>query len=412
MTDTLQDARIAVRDVGRHYLAIPGPSVVPDRVLNAMHRAAPDIYAGDMAEMAVGIGTDLKVLARTRHHVAIYIANGHGAWEAANANMFSRGDGALALVTGLFGEGWARSAEAMGVRVQRLDFGRCHAVDPAAVESALRADTERRIRVVLMSHVDTTTSVRNDLAAVRTAIDAAGHPALLAVDAVASLGCDKLEMDLWGIDVLVSASQKGLMTPPGLGFVFVSDKAVQMCGDSDWRTPYWDWTPRVYPERFYQRFGGTAPTHHLFGLRVALDMIVHEEGVDAVWRRHAHLARAVWQAFDTWAEGAGRQSLIALNVGDSGQRAHGVTTVRFKTPQATQIRQWLQSHAGVTLGVGLGMAPDGDPAADGFFRVAHMGHVNAHMTLGVLAAIESAMNALKIPHGPGGVASAAAAFAS
>ncbi len=412
MTKNSQNMRSTRLDVGRHYLAIPGPSVVPDRVLNAMHRAAPDIYADELAVMAAGIEIDLKALARTQHHVAIYIANGHGAWEAANANLFSRGDAALALVTGLFGEGWARSAEAMGVRVRRLDFGRRQAVDPVAVESALRADTERRLRVVLMSHVDTTTSVRNDVAAVRAAIDAAGHPALLAVDAIASLGCDMLEMDRWGIDVLVAASQKGLMTPPGLGFVFVSDKAVQVSTESDWRTPYWDWTPRVQPARFYQRFGGTAPTHHLFGLRAALDMIVHEEGIEAVWRRHAQLARTVWQAFDTWAEGAGRQSSIALNISEPANRAHGVTTVRFEAPHATRLRQWLQAYAGVTLGVGVGMVPEGDPAADGFLRVAHMGHVNAHMTLGVLAAIEAAIVALNVTHGPGGVARAAAVFAA
>jgi alanine-glyoxylate transaminase / serine-glyoxylate transaminase / serine-pyruvate transaminase len=140
-------------DTGRHYLAIPGPSVIPDRVLNAMHRPAPDIYAGALPEMVPALYDDLKALVRTRHHVAVYIANGHGAWEAANTNLFSRGDAALALVTGRFGEGWAQTAQALGVAVTRLDFGLRGAVRPARVEAALRADTERRIRVVLMSHV-------------------------------------------------------------------------------------------------------------------------------------------------------------------------------------------------------------------------------------------------------------------
>ena len=264
----------------------------------------------------------------------------------------------------------------------------------------------------MMSHVETTNPLRKDIAAVRAAIDAAGHPALLAVDAIASLGCDVIEMDLWGIDVLVGASQKGLMTPPGLGFVWVSEKALDGCAESDCRTPYWDWTPRVRPNRFYQRFGGTAPTHHLFGLRTALDMILHEEGLEAVWRRHAKLAQVIWQAYDGWAEGDGRHSAIALHVSNPRQRSHAVTTVRFATPLASDLRRWLSASAGVTLGVGIGMVPEGDPQADGYLRVGHMGHVNAHMTLGLLGAIEAAMVALNIAHNPHGLARAAAAFAT
>jgi len=397
-------------DTGRHYLAIPGPSVIPDRVLNAMHRPAPDIYAGALPEMVPALYDDLKALVRTRHHVAVYIANGHGAWEAANTNLFSRGDAALALVTGRFGEGWAQTAEALGVAVTRLDFGLRGAVQPARVEAALRADTERRIRVVLMSHVDTTTSVRNDIAAVRAAIDAADHPALLAVDGIASVGCDVVEMDRWGIDVLVGASQKGMMAPPGLGFVWLSDKARQACQSSGWRTPYWDWTLRTQPELFYQRFGGTAPTHHLFALRASMDMILREEGLEAVWRRHARLARAVAAAFEVW--GADPSADIWLNVPDPDSRSHAVTTVHFPTPMATRLRQWLQAHAGVTLGVGIGMVPEGDPGADGFLRIAHMGHVNMHMTLGVLGALEGAMAALGVAHTPGGAARAASVLAA
>ena len=399
-----------MHDTGRHYLAIPGPSVIPDRVLNAMHQAAPDIYAGPLPDMVPGLFDDLKALVRTEHHLAVYMANGHGAWEAANANLFTRGDSALALVTGLFGESWAKTAEAFGVAVTRLDFGLRGAVQADRVESALRADTDHRIRVVLMSHVDTTTSVRNDVAAVRAAMDAAGHPALLAVDGIASIGCDVMEMDLWGIDVLVGASQKGMMTPPGLGFVWLSEKARLRCETSGWRTPYWDWTPRIQPAYFYQRFGGTAPTHHLLALRAALDMILHEEGLEAVWERHALLARAVAAAFETW--GADPASAIGLNVPDPASRSHAVTTVRFPPPMATRLRQWLQVNAGVTLGIGIGMAPEGDPAADGYLRIAHMGHANMHMTLGVLCALEGAMLALGVPHTAGGAGRAARVFAA
>lgn len=394
---------------GRHYLAIPGPSVVPDRVLNAMHRPSPDIYSGELYEIVPGIYEDLKKLARTEHYVAIYIANGHGAWEAANTNLFSPGDHALALVTGRFGEGWAQSVEALGVTVQRLDFGRQAPVDPEAVAEAIAADAQGRIKVVLMSHVDTTTSVRNDVAAVRAVLDRAGHPALLAVDCIASLGCDVFEMDLWGVDVMVCASQKGLMTPPGLGLVWMNEKAREVSIGSRWRTPYWDWMPRVDPNVFYQLFGGTAPTHHLFGLRAALDMLVREEGVEAAWRRHERLARAVWTAFNAWGEGSdGKPTGIGLNVAAPSARSHAVTTARFVSPHAADLRAWTQANAGVTLGIGLGMASGSDYASDGHLRVAHMGHVNTHMTLGLLGAMEAGMSVLGIPRGAGALDRAAA----
>ncbi|GGE27782.1 alanine-glyoxylate transaminase / serine-glyoxylate transaminase / serine-pyruvate transaminase [Gemmobacter megaterium] len=389
---------------GRQILAIPGPSVMPDRVLNAMHRAAPNIYAGALVDMMPGLRADLQAVARTAQNVAIYIANGHGAWEAANVNMFRRGDKALSLVTGRFGEGWAQQARDLGVEVEMIDFGRSAPVDANRVEAALRADTQGRIRTVLLTHVDTASSVLNDVAAVRAALDAVGHPALLAVDCIASMGCDRFEFDAWGVDVAVSASQKGLMVPPGLGFVWVSDRALELCRESDLRTPYWDWTVRARATEFWMNFGGTAPTHHLYGLREALTMIVHEEGLEHVWARHDTLARAVWAAFEAWGDGA---SNIALNIADPAARARAVTGARIAAPDATRLRQWCETEAGVTLGIGLGMAPPDDPRWHGYLRVGHMGHVNAHMVLGTLAVMEAGLQALGIAHGSGGVAAAA-----
>jgi len=393
---------------GRMYLAIPGPSVMPDRVLAAMHRPAPNIYGGELVEMMPGLIADLKAVAGTRDHVAIYIGNGHAAWEAANTNIFSPGDRALALVTGRFGEAWAATAAALGVEVQALDFGRTGPVDPAQVEAALRADRDRLIRVVLLTHVDTATSVRNDVAAVRAAIDAAGHPALLAVDCIASLGCDDFRMDAWGVDVMVAASQKGLMTPPGLAFVWASDKALRAGATAARRTPYWDWTQRVVPTEFWQYFGGTAPTHHLFGLREALGMILRDEGLEAVLARHALIARAVWSAIEAWGEGG----TLRCNIAPRAHRSHAVTALRIATPDGDRLRQWCEAEAGLTLGIGLGMAPPGSPEAGGFFRIGHMGHVNAAMILGALATIEAGMTALGIAHGPGGAAAAARAIAA
>ncbi len=392
---------------GRPYLAIPGPSVMPDRVLAAMHRASPNIYAGPLHDMVATLWPALRAVARTSGHVAIYIGNGHAAWEAANVNMFSRGDRALVLVTGNFGAGWANSVRMLGVGVEEIDFGKQSPADPAVLEAALRADTAHRIKAVLMTHVDTATSVRNDIARMRAAMDAAGHPALLAVDCIASLGCDRFEMDAWGVDVMVAASQKGLMTPPGLGFVWLNDKAMDRCADSDLRTPYWDWRPRVQGTEFWQFFCGTAPTHHLFGLREALTMI-EEEGLEAVWHRHEVLAGAVWAAFGAW----GAAGPLALNVPVAAHRGRSVTGLRIGAPHGTALRNWCETRAGLTLGIGLGMAAPGTPEWHGFFRVAHMGHVNAHMTLGMLSVIEAGLIGLGIPHGSGGLEAAARVIAA
>ena len=388
---------------GRQYLAIPGPSTIPDRVLRALHRAAPNIYEGELVDAVARIFPDLRRVALSSGHVAIYIANGHGAWEAANANMFSRGDKALVLATGRFGLGWAEHARAMGVSVEIMDFGRSSPADPDRLEAALRADRDHAIKAVLVTHVDTASSVRNDIAALRAAIDAAGHPALLAVDAIAALGCDAFWMDDWGVDVMVAASQKGLMVPPGLGLVWFNDKALERCRGGDLVTPYWNWRPRAFSEMFYQHFAGTAPTHHLFGLAESLTMILDEEGLPNVWARHATLARAVWAAFDAWGQGGD----IALNIADPAFRGHAVTAARIGGGGADRLRRWCEHEAGVTLGIGLGMAEPGAPDFGNYLRVAHMGHVNAHMTLGALAVMEAGMEALGLAHGVGGVAAAA-----
>lgn len=392
---------------GRQYLAIPGPSTMPDRVLQAMHRPSPNIYEGELVDLVAGLWPDLRMLAGTTQHVATYIGNGHAAWEAANANIFSRGDKALVLAVGQFGLSWANSARAMGIDVEVLDFGKSVAPDMGRVEAALRADAGRKIKAVLTTHVDTASSVRTDIPALRAVMDAAGHPALLAVDCIASLGCDEFRMDDWGVDVMVAASQKGLMTPPGMAFVWFSEAARQRCAGCDLATPYWAWGPRAEPVEFWQYWDGTAPTHHLYGLREALDMI-KTEGLPQVWHRHRVLAGAVWAAFDAWGVG---NPAIRMNVADPASRGWSVTAARFGAPHATRLREWTEKKAGVTLGIGLGMATPEDPDSRGFLRVAHMGHVNAHMTLGALAVMEAGMLALGIPHGPGALAAAAGVVA-
>ena len=386
---------------GRTYLAIPGPSVMPDRVIRAMMRASPNIYNGEMPDMVPGLLRDLKAVARTRHNVALYICNGHGTWEAALCNVTSPGDLVLVAATGSFAHGWAESAEALGVSAEVLDFGLRAPIDPQRLQDRLAADTDGRIRAVLTVQTDTATSVRSDIAAVRRAIDAAGHDALLMVDSIACLGCDPMEMDGWGVDVLITGSQKGLMTPAGMGFVFFNDKADRWRDRASNVTHYWDWRPRVDPDIFYQYFCGTAPTHHLYALREALSMI-GDEGLENVWTRHAALAEAVWTAFEHW----GQTGPLEMNAEDRSYRSHAVTSVRVGSDKGTDLRNWCENQAGLTLGIGLGMDP-----TDHFFRLGHMGHVNAQMILGALATIEAGLAAVGIPHTPGGATAAAEVIA-
>lgn len=383
---------------GRHYLAIPGPSVMPDRVLQAMHRAAPNIYRGELPDMVDTIVPDLKAVAMTKHHVAMYICNGHGAWEAALVNSFSRGDKVLVLSTGRFGTGWGEMAARLGIDTQVLDFGYTSDIDIDRLEEALAADTGKAIKGVLMVQVDTSTSVKNNVVGVREALDAADHPALLLCDNIASLGCDEFRMDDWGVDVMVTGCQKGLMTPPGLSFVYFNDRANAARDKADLVTPYWDWQMRIDPDYFYEYFFGTAPTHHLYGLRVALDMIVHEEGIEAVWNRHRVLAEAVWAALEVW----GQAGPVRPNIAERDKRSHAVTLANFGPGNGLKLRNWMEQSYGVTLGIPL----EGVESADDFLRIGHMGHVNGQMVLGVLAGLQAGMTALQIPHGPTGLEAA------
>ncbi len=386
---------------GRQYLAIPGPSVMPDRVLRAMHRAAPNIYTGELHDLTQSLIPDLKMVAQTDGQVAIYIGNGHAAWEAALSNVLSRGDTVLVLATGRFCLGWGDMARGLGITVDIIDYGAQSDIDLAQVEAALRADTEGRIKAVLAVHVDTSTSVRNDIPGVRAVIDAVGHKALFLVDCIASLGCDRFEMDAWGADVMVAASQKGLMTPPGISFVWFNDRAARARATATCVTAYWDWTMRANPDQYFQYFDGTAPTHHLYGLREALDMI-KEEGLEAVWSRHATLARTVWTAVDAWGQGGP----MTLNIADPAKRSCAVTSIELGGGDGDRLRHWCEHEAGLTLGIGLGRTP-----ASAYFRIGHMGHINAQMIMAVLGTIEAGLIALDIPHGPGAVTAAAGVIA-
>ncbi len=387
---------------GREYLAIPGPSVMPDAVLQAMHRPSPNIYDGALIEMMPALTQDLKRVAGTQHDVAIYIANGHGTWEAALSNVIAPGETVLAPASGRFTHGWAEMAEGIGAKIDLIDFGLSSPWDLDYIAEALNADKEHKIKAVLAVHVDTSTSIRNDIPALRALLDDLNHPALLMADCIASMGCDRFEMDAWGVDVTVTACQKGLMTPAGTGFVFFNDKAKAKRAAMPRVSQYWDWQPRANPELFYQYFNGTAPTHHLYGLRAALDLI-HREGLENVWSRHERLAKAIWAACDVWAQGGA----LHFNVTDPTHRSHAVTALRLTEGRGTPLRNYTENQLGLTLGIGLGMED-----WDGCFRLGHMGHVNAQMIMAMLGGMETAMAALDIPRGQGALEAAAATLAT
>ncbi len=380
---------------GREFLAIPGPTTMPDEVLRAMHRPPLDIYSDTMVNLTESLLRDLSRLFGTKGRSYIYIANGHGAWEATLSNVLSRGDKILVLESGRFAIGWGNAAAAMGAEVEVLKGDWRRAIRPAEVEARLRQDKGHTIKAILAVQVDTASGAINDIEAIGKAIKAAGHPALFMVDAVASLGCMPFEMDAWGIDVAMSGSQKGLMAPPGLGFVVANDRAREAHKTAGLRTPYWDWTEREGIEH-YRKYAGTAPIHLLFALRQAIDMLF-DETLPNVFQRHRLLAGAVRRAVAIWAQG----QVLGFNIAEPTERADTVTTVTMSNgynPQALQ--RYCTDKCGVVLGVGIG------ELTGQAFRIAHMGHVNAPMILGTLGVIEVGLNALGIPHGKGGTEAA------
>ncbi len=381
---------------GREFLAIPGPTTMPDEVLRAMHRPALDIYSEQMLDMTDSLLRDLARLFATKGRTYIYIANGHGAWEAVLSNVLSRGDEVLVLESGRFAVGWGDAAAAMGAKVEVLKGDWRRAIRPAEVEARLRQDKEHKIKVILAAQVDTASGAINDIEAIGKAIKASGHPALFMVDAVASLGCMPFEMDAWGIDVAMSGSQKGLMAPPGLGFVAANERAREVHKKADLRTPYWDWTERDNGMEHYRKYAGTAPVHLLFALRESMDMLF-EEQLENVFQRHRLLAEAVRRAVGVWAEG----QVLGFNIAEANERSDTVTTVLMAgghDPAA--LLRYCKEKCGVVLGVGIG------ELSGQAFRIAHMGHVNAPMILGTLGVIEVGLKALNIPHGSGGVEAA------
>ena len=302
--------------------------------------------------------------------------------------------------TGIFGEAWAEMGQSFGLVPEFIPGDWRHGVDPQAVEDRLRADKGHAFKAILMVHTDTATGITSDVAAVREAIDNASHSALFMVDAVASLAATDLRMDEWKIDVAVGASQKALMSPPGLSFIAASPKAMECADKATLPCHYWDWRRRL-AEEAYMWFCGTAPEHLLFALRESIDM-VQEEGLENIFRRHQRLADALRAGINVWAEGGA----VELNALVHKEQSNSVSTIRVdERYSAVAIRETCEKRLNTSLGGGLGRL------SGKAFRIGHMGDINEHMVIGALGSVELALELCEIPHGSGSVTAAIATLA-
>jgi alanine-glyoxylate transaminase / serine-glyoxylate transaminase / serine-pyruvate transaminase len=395
---TLDSGRIP----GIRFLHSPGPTHLPDEVLDAMHRQPMDLGDPRVDDLIATCEVGLRRVLRTAHSdVFLYACNGHGAWEAAIVNLIAPGKAALVPGIGHFSESWAVQAEGLGAKVVRTPIRDGHPIDIEAVREVLAADKRHDIAAVFFVQTDTAGAITSDLRAMRTALDAVGHPALLVADVVASLAAAPFAMDEYGIDVAVGASQKGLMVPPGLGFIAVNARAAAVSEANPAPRFYWDWRRRK-SEHGYRKFCGTAPLHLLMGLRASLGLL-DAEGLDQVIARHARLSRAVHAAVESWAEAGALQFYCKV----PAARSVSVTAVETGAGiDPESIRRVARERFQVAMAGGLG------PLTGRVFRIGHLGDMNEPMILGCLAGVEAALDVLQVPHGRGGLERAVAVLAA
>lgn len=386
---------------GRRFLHSPGPTPLPDAVVHAMSVQPMDLGDPRVDANIAACEEGLRRLLQTRDaDVFLYASNGHGAWEAVIVNLAAPGDAVLVPGTGHFSESWAEQTEALGRRVVRTPWREGWPIDVAALEQALRDDRDHAIKAVFAVHTDTASSATSEIAGLRRALDAAAHPALLVVDVVASLGAAPFAMDALGVDVAVGASQKGLMCPPGVGFVAVNAAAFSVAQRNPAPRFYWDWVRRK-SDLSYRKFCGTPPQNLLFGLQAALSLIF-AEGLPAIWHRHAQLARAVHSAVDGWREGGA----LDFFVQDPASRSHSVTTVTVAPGiDVEALRAVARDRFQVAIAGGLG------PLAGRAFRIGHVGDCNPAMILGAIGGVEAALLTLGVATGTGAMRRAAMSLA-
>ena len=374
---------------GRHFLQIPGPTNVPDRVLRAIDRATIDHRGPDFSVLAREVLAGLRKVFRTAGPVIIFPASGTGAWEAALTNVLSPGDRILMSETGHFSSLWKTMADRLGLSVEMIPGDWRHGVDPAEIEARLADDSRHDIRAVAVVHNETSTGVTTRVSEVRAAIDRARHPALFLVDTISSLACIDYRHDDWRVDVSIAGSQKGLMLPPGLSFNALSSRALEASKKARLPRSYWDWQAMLQAnESGY--FPYTPATNMLYGLREAL-LLLEEEGLDNVFARHARHAEATRRAVSAWG--------LELNPLDDREHSNSLTAVRM--PQgydADQLRAAILERFDLSLGQGLGKHKGQ------LFRVGHLGHFNDLMLCGTLSGVEMGLQQAGVPSRRGGVA--------
>jgi len=393
----IRDCRPMTFRAGRHFLQLPGPTNVPDRILRAMDRPPIDHRGPEFGEMGQRILKGLKEVFQASEHVFVYPASGSGSWEAALVNTLSPGDRVMRFDSGHFAETWGGVAGALGLGVDVLPSDWRRPIDPAAVEEHLSADEDHAIKAVLITHNETSTGVRSDVPGVRAAIDHAGHPALLMVDAVSSLCAMDLLHDEWGVDVTITGSQKGLMLPPGLSFAAVSRKALDAHQNAGLPRSYWDWSAMLTAnESGY--FPYTPATNLLYGLDEALEML-REEGRENTFKRHDRLAKATRAAVAAW-------ELENFCLDASGFSSAQTTVKMPEGTDADALRKVILERFDMSLGSGLGKLK-GD-----VFRIGHLGDVNELMIAGTLCGVEMGLGLAGVPHRPGGVRAALEVWSS
>ncbi len=376
---------------GRHFLQIPGPTNVPDRVLRAMDMPTIDHRGPEFAELGLRVIEGSKKIFKTEQPVIIYPSSGTGAWEAAIVNTLSPGDKVLMAETGQFATLWRNLAEKFKLQVDFIPGDWRHGASAEQIEARLQADKAHEIKAVMVVHSETSTGCITDIPAVRKAMDRAKHPALLLVDAISSLGSVEYEHDAWGADVTVSCSQKGLMLPPGLGFNAVSEKALATAKKNSSIRSYWDWHEIIAANRLGS-WVYTPATNMLYGLDVAIEMLL-EEGLDNVFARHKRHSAASRAAARAW----------ELEVLCQEASAHSPILTAIMMPEghdADRFRKVVLDKFDMSLGSGLGKVKGK------IFRIGHIGHFNDLMLMGTLAGVEMGLDLAGIPHRAGGVLAA------
>ncbi len=380
-----------MRRAGRHFLQIPGPSAVPEQILHAISRQTIDHRGPDFAKVGQRALSGIKTIFKTEQPVIIYPSSGTGGWEAALVNSLSPGDRVLMFETGHFATLWKKIAEKLELRAEFIEGDWRGGADPDRIEAYLAEDKSQEIKAVCVVHNETSTGSVSPIAAIRKAIDNAGHSALFMVDTISGLASLDYRHDEWGVDVTVSGSQKGLMLPPGLSFNAISEKAQAANTKATLRRSYWDWADMLGPNKSGY-FPYTPATNLLYGLNEAVDML-HEEGLDNVFARHARHGQAARAAVRAW----GLDVLCATQ----GQESGVLTAVLMpEGHSADKFRATALEHFDISLGNGL------SKVADRVFRIGHLGDFNDLMLVATLAGVELGLTKAKVPHNCGGVAAA------